>query len=108
VGQHADQLLVGSFLRLAQFLGQFLEQEKAAPEAPVDERAAMDPDPASAPDGRDMRLAVRQCLQFAPKRAQIAGTFLPHSIGVRLQQPQRGGVRHLDPAVEVEHDDAAG
>ncbi len=68
----------------------------------------MDPDPASAPDGRDMRLAVRQRLQLAPNRAAIAGTFLPHRIGVGLQEPQRGGVRHLDPPVEVEHDDAAG
>ena len=41
VRHHADQLLVGRLLRLPQFLGQLLEQEEAAREAAIEERAAL-------------------------------------------------------------------
>jgi len=56
VRHHADEFFVGRSLELAQFLGQFFDQQKTARKAAIDERAVMTLHPARPEHSHETRI----------------------------------------------------
>ena len=108
VRHHPNQLLVGGPLELPQLLGQLLDQQEAAREAAIDERAvvALHPPRAEQPDERAPRRA-RAPPARPPSGDPSASSRRPTTVGGGpVEQPLGGGVEAADPLIEVEDHDA--
>ena len=93
MGHHANQLLVGGPLELPQLLGELLDQQEAAREAAIDERAvvALHAPRAEQPD--HARLAgLERGERIAERRVQRVEAAADHRRAGPVEQPLGGGV----------------